>query len=134
MRTTVGPGTAEERFAEVRAFVEAHRMKEKFAPGAFGAFEDELQRRMRELERDMIAEVMRDADVDAEAIEIAGKVHRRVLRSAQTYMTSAGEVTVERWLYKDRSNDEVRAVSPMEMRLVRRRPSSATRRRARLRF
>lgn len=31
----------------------------------------------------------------------AVRVHQRVLRSAQRYMTAAGEMTVERWLYKD---------------------------------
>ena len=48
---------------------------------------------------------------------IAGKVHRRVLRQAQTYMTSAGEVVVERTLYKDRADKDGRAVSPMELSL-----------------
>src|SRR5437867_2326507 len=75
-----------EPLAEIRAFVEAHRMKEKFAPGAFEEFETKLHEKMQALERDFIAEVMNAADVDAEAIEIDGKGHRRVLRSAQTYM------------------------------------------------
>jgi hypothetical protein len=74
--------------ADIRAFVEAHRMREKFAPGAFEEFETKLHEKMQALERDMIAEVMAAADVDADAIEIEGKVYRRVLRSAQTYMTA----------------------------------------------
>jgi hypothetical protein len=111
------PRRSEDQLAEIRAFMEAHRMKEKFTPGAFGEFETELHQRLLELERDLLAEVMRSADVDAEAIEIEGRVHRRVLRSAQTYMTSAGPVTVERWLYKDRADGDARAVSPMDQRL-----------------
>lgn len=106
-----------EPIAEIRAFVEAHRMKEKFAPGAFEEFETKLHEKMQALERDFVAEMMRAADVDADAIEIDGKGFRRVLRSAQTYMTSAGEVTVERWLYRDRDDDQARTVSPMELRL-----------------
>ena len=106
-----------EPLAEIRAFVEAHRMKEKFAPGAFEEFETKLHEKMQALERDFVAEMMRAADVDADVIEIDGKGYRRVLRSAQTYMTSAGEVTVERWLYRDRDDDRARTVSPMELRL-----------------
>jgi hypothetical protein len=50
-------------------------------------------------EREIVGGVMSASDVDADAIEIAGRVHRRVLHSAQTYMTAAGPVSVERWLY-----------------------------------
>jgi hypothetical protein len=103
--------------AEIRAFVEAHRMEEKFAPGGFEEFETKLHEKMQALERDMIADVMAAADVDADAIEIEGKGYRRVLRSAQTYMTSAGEVVVERWLYRDRADDTAPCVSPMDLRL-----------------
>src|SRR5204863_5301836 len=53
--------------------------------------------------------------VDADAVVIAGKVHRRVLRQAQTYVTAAGEVVVERTLYKDRTAAAGRCVSPMEL-------------------
>lgn len=57
---------------------------------------------MVEIERDLTAEVIAAHDVDAPAIEIEGKLHRRVLRAAQTYMTAAGPVTAERWLYRAR--------------------------------
>lgn len=40
-----------------------------------------------------------------------------MLRQSQTYMTAAGEVVVERTLYKDRSDDDGRCVSPMELTL-----------------
>ena len=52
----------------------------------------------------MIAAELERQDVDADAILIDGKAHRRVLRQSQTYMTSAGEVVVERTLYKDRTD------------------------------
>jgi hypothetical protein len=67
------------------------------------------------IERDVIADEMASLDVDAPAVIINGKTHRRVLRQSQTYMTSAGEVVVERTLYKDRSDGEGRCVSPMEL-------------------
>jgi hypothetical protein len=65
----------------------------------FYEFEKELHARLMEAEREIVGRVMAASDVEADAIEIEGRVHRRVLRSAQTYMTAAGPVTVQRWLY-----------------------------------
>jgi len=115
--TSVGNGRregAETGLDRLREFLEAHRMKRRYGPGEFEAFEKKLHERVMELERDVLAQEMAAADVDAEAIEVEGKTLRRVLRSSQSYMTAAGEVVVERWLYKDRSDEEARCVSPME--------------------
>jgi hypothetical protein len=92
-------------------------MKEKMGPRAFEEFEKELHERMMKAERDIVAAEMARLDVDADAVVIDGKVHRRVLRQSQTYMTSAGEVVVERTLYKDRKDEDGRCVSPMELTL-----------------
>lgn len=105
------PSTLEK----LQEFVEDHRMKEKLGPHAFAEFEKGLHERMMEAERDIVRAEMARLDVDADAVVIDGKVHRRVLRQSQTYMTSAGEVVVERTLYKDRADDEGRCVSPMEL-------------------
>lgn len=102
---------------KLREFLETHAMKEKVGPKAFADFERDLHARVMEVERDVIAAEMVKLDVDADAVVIEGKVHRRVLRQSQTYMTSAGEVVVERTLYKDRSEGEGRCVSPMELSL-----------------
>lgn len=101
----------------VRAFVDAQRVRKDYKPGWFEEFETELHKRMVEIERDLTAEIIAAHDVDAPTIEIAGKVHRRVLRTAQTYMTAAGPVTTERWLYRDREDDSQPSVSPVERRL-----------------
>jgi hypothetical protein len=90
-------------------------MKEKMGPLAFAEFEKELHERMMEAERDIVAAEMARVDIDADAVVIDGKVHRRTLRQSQTYMTSAGEVVIERTLYKDRTDEEGRCVSPMEL-------------------
>jgi hypothetical protein len=100
---------------KLREFVETHGMKEKVGPQAFADFERELHRRFLEAERDVIADEMARFDTEADAVIIDGKVHRRVLRQKQTYETSAGEVVVERTLYKDRTDAEGRCVSPMEL-------------------
>ena len=101
----------------LRSYLNTLRMKDKRGPRAFAEFERELHARVMELERDVIAAEMAQLDVDAETVLIEGKLHRRVLRRSQTYVTSAGEVVVERTLYKDRTDDEGRAVSPMELTL-----------------
>ena len=98
-------------------FVETHRMKDRIGPQAFADFERELHRRFLQAERDIVAEEMARFDTDADAVLIEGKVHRRVLRQKQTYETGAGEVVVERTLYKDRTDAEGRCVSPMELTL-----------------
>jgi hypothetical protein len=106
-----------DRLDRLRAGLDMLRMKDKRSPQAFAEFERELHARVMELERDVIAAEMAQLDVDAEAVLIEGKLHRRVLRRSQTYVTSAGEVVVERTLYKDRTDDDGRAVSPMELTL-----------------
>src|SRR5262245_47424920 len=100
---------------KLHVFLEDLRVKKKIAPGTFAEFERELHERMMELERDVVASEMARLDVDAEAVVINGKTHRRVLRQSQTYMTSAGEVVVERTLYKDRTDEDGRCISPMEL-------------------
>jgi hypothetical protein len=70
---------------------------------------------MMEAERELVGAEMAKLDIDVPAIVIDGKVHRRVLRQSQTYETSAGKVVVERTLYKDRTDEDGRCVSPMEL-------------------
>jgi len=115
--TSVPKESAPSTLEKLREFLETARMKEKMGPHAFAEFEKGLHERMMEAERDIVATEMARLDVDADAVVIDGKVHRRVLRQSQTYMTSAGEVVVERTLYKDRKDEDGRCVSPMELTL-----------------
>ncbi len=85
--------------------------------GRFADFERTLHERMLEAEREIVAGVMEASDVEADAIEIEGRIHRRVLRSKQTYMTACGEVEVERWLYKDRADPTAHALAALDLRL-----------------
>lgn len=101
----------------VWALRDTHRMKEKITPKDFANFEQELHERVMAFERELVGAEMARLDVDVDAITIAGKVHRRVLRQSQTYMTASGEVVVERTLYKDRKDEEGQCVSPMELAL-----------------
>lgn len=100
----------------LREFLAERERTRTFAPGEFQKFERRLMELTHEVARNAIAQDLAAADETAEAIEVAGRTMRRVLRSPQSYMTAAGTVTVERWLYKDRSEEESRAVAPMELR------------------
>jgi len=101
----------------VRRFLQDQAMVGKTGARDFYEFEKTLHERLMQAEREIVGEVMRASDVDADAIEIEGRVHRRVLRSAQTYMTAAGEVTVERWLYKDRRDPTAHALAALDRKL-----------------
>ena len=98
------------------AFVKERRMSGE-VPKDFGGFERALHARVMAVEREILATEIAAADVDTAAIEVGGVVYRRVVRCEDTYITAAGEVRVERSLYKDRTNDKAAAICPMELRL-----------------
>jgi hypothetical protein len=103
--------------AKMRAILEDARMRERQPKETFEAFEKRLHRQLQEVEREILTEDIARADVDENAIVVEGTTYRRVLRSAQTYMTAAGPVQVERTLYKDRTDEGGRAISPLDLRL-----------------
>ena len=101
----------------IRKFLEDHAMQGKTGAREFYDFEKALHERMLQAEREIVADVMAASDVEADAVEIDGRVHRRVLRSRQTYMAACGEVEVERWLYKDRADPTAHALAALDLRL-----------------
>jgi hypothetical protein len=101
----------------VRRFLQDHTMGGKTGQRDFYDFERELHARLMQAEREILGSVMSASDVDADAIEIEGRVHCRVLRSTQTYMTAAGPVSVERWLYKDRRDPTAHALAALDRKL-----------------
>lgn len=107
----------EARLGEVSEFVHTRAMESADGPGDFAQFEEDLERVVANLKGEILAKKMSASDVEADAIMIGDKVHRRVLRSAQTYQTTAGPVRVERWLYKDRRDPAAQAVAAMDLKL-----------------
>lgn len=103
--------------AEVRRFVKDHGMRRKEDKGGFGEFERGLHARVMAFERELVAEEMRGADVDAEAVKVDGTVYRRVLRAEEEYLTAAGPIRVMRSLYKDHTDPGARAIVPLELRI-----------------
>lgn len=101
----------------LREFVEEHRVRHKVPGHEFGRFEKELHERVMSVERELIAEELERADVDAGAVEIEDVLHRRALRSSQEYMTAAGPVRVERTLFRDRSDPLAGATAALDGRV-----------------
>jgi hypothetical protein len=108
---------SEEAMARICRFVEDRRMRAGEKPGSFAEFEKDLHAKMMEYERELIAEEMARADVDAGAVVVAGVTYRRVVRCEETYFTASGPVRIERTLYKDRTDETGRAICPMDLRL-----------------
>ena len=102
--------------AKLRAILDDEGMRRRQPKETFEAFEERLHRELQEVERDLLAEDLGRADVDAEGILVEGTAYRRVLRAEETYMTAAGPVRVERTLYKDRTDEAERALVPMELK------------------
>ena len=84
---------------ELRQFV--LNWQEQWATGMpdFEQFEHELHQRIQAIERELLAEELARYDVTAKQIEVEGKPYRATLSSNQTYLTTAGEITVSRNLY-----------------------------------
>lgn len=100
---------------KLRRILEDAPMRKRLPKETFEDFETRLHNNLQEIERELLAEELARADVDAEAISVHGATFRRVLRAEETYMTAAGPVRVERTLYKDRSDEGERAIVPMEL-------------------
>src|SRR5262245_15770700 len=80
---------SEKALADLRKFLEDRRMRTRDNWGNFADFEKDLHAKMMELERELMAEDMARADVDAEAIVVDGTTYRRVVRCEETYFTAA---------------------------------------------
>lgn len=78
------------------------RRKKQKPVGDFGAFEEELHKRIMGLEREFLREELSRSDIDAEAVSVDGVEYRRATRSIGRYQTAAGEVAIERTLYRRR--------------------------------
>jgi hypothetical protein len=81
----------------------------------FERFEHELHEQMMAIEREILTEELARYDVEAEQIEVGGILHRQTLTSSETYLSAAGEITVERHLYRPAGRGS-RSICPLELR------------------
>lgn len=84
---------------------------------AFASFEYELHERLMTVERELLAAELAHYDVDSKEIEVGGEQYRQVMSSGKNYLTTAGEVRVERHLYRRVGGDGERCICPLDYRV-----------------
>lgn len=96
---------------------EAQWHTEEEAP-AYASFECELHDHLMALERELLAAELRRYDVEDKEVDVDGERYRRVMMSGKNYLTTAGEVRVQRHLYRrvGSSSDE-RCICPLDYRV-----------------
>ncbi len=107
----------ESRAAQrLRQFVLERRQAWQVGTPAFESFERELHEHILAVEREILAAELTRYDVAAEQIEVGGVVYHPVWADTETYLTTAGEVQVERHLYRP-SGHNAKSLCPLEWRV-----------------
>ena len=83
---------------------------------SFEQFEQELHEQVMVLERELLAGELARYDVEAEQIEVAGVTYHPVWEDTETYLTPAGEVRVNRHLYRPAGHN-AKSICPLELRV-----------------
>lgn len=83
----------------------------------FASFEYELHEHLMALERELLAAELAQYDVDNKEVEVGGERYRRVMPSGTNYLTTAGEVRVERHLYRRVGGTDERCICPLDYRV-----------------
>lgn len=112
----VKPRRGEKALAGLREFLENDGMTAPNGPKEFADFERRLHAKVMAVECEVVEEVLKDADVDLPAICINGRVYRNAGSAPGDYFTVAGKATVMRTVYRDRTRQDERAVSAMELK------------------
>ncbi len=81
----------------------------------FASYEHELHEHLMKLERELLAAELERYDVAAKEIEMEGERYRRIISSGKNYLSTAGEVRIERHLYRRVGAEQERCICPMEL-------------------
>ncbi len=81
--------------------------------GSLEVFEREVRQLMAEVEQEIVAEGLSHFDIDAPVVEVDGRQYTQVLRGPKRYLSAAGEVQIERSLYRAKPGEK--AICPLEM-------------------
>ena len=81
----------------------------------FASYEHELHEHLMKLERELLAAELERYDVAAKEIEVEGERYHRIMSSGKPYLSTAGEVRVERHLYRRVGAEQERCICPMEL-------------------
>jgi hypothetical protein len=99
----------------LREFLRAHQQAWQQGTPEFERFERELHEHMRNLEQECVAAELARYDVRAERIEVGGVSYQPVVQAAETYLSAAGPVRVERHLYRPAGRN-AKSICPLELR------------------
>ena len=97
-------------------FVRARQQVWQGGTPNFEQFERELHEQVMALERELLTVELASYDVDAEQIEVGGIAYHPVWVDTETYLTAAGEVCVERHLYRPAGHN-AKSICPLELRV-----------------
>jgi hypothetical protein len=97
-------------------FVREHERLWQSTPPGFEQFERDLHDQVMELERELLAAELARYDVDAEQIDVEGVHYHPGWVDTETYLTAAGEVQVERHLYRPAGHN-AKSICPLELRV-----------------
>jgi hypothetical protein len=81
----------------------------------FASYEYALHEQLMKLERELLAADLERYDVVVKEVEVEGERYRRVMLSGKNYLSTAGEVRVERHLYRRVGAEQERCICPMEL-------------------
>lgn len=99
----------------LREFLRARQQAWEQGTPEFERFERELHEHVMNLERECVAAELARYDVTAERIEVGGVSYQPVLQAAETYLSAAGPVRVERHLYRP-AGRKAKSICPLELR------------------
>jgi len=77
------------------------------------SFEREVRQLVAEVEQEVVAEGVSQFDIDAPVVAVEGRLYTQVFRGPKCYLSAAGEVRVERSLYRAKPGEK--AICPLEM-------------------
>jgi hypothetical protein len=100
----------------LREFLRARRQAWQQGVPDFEQFEHELHEQLMNLERECLAEELARYDVTADPLEVGGRSYQPVLQAAETYLSAAGPIRVERHLYRPAGRN-AQSICPLELRV-----------------
>lgn len=80
----------------------------------FNQLETQVAQLFNQAQREVLATIIEEYDIDIPQFECEGHIYKQAIRNTKRYMTAAGEVTVERSLYRNRRNGKT--YCPLELR------------------
>lgn len=80
----------------------------------YNQLEIQVAQLFNQAQREVLTTILEEYDIDIPQFECDGRVYKQAIRKTKRYMTAAGEVTVERNLYRNKRNGET--YCPLELR------------------